>query len=91
MPGIQKRKFKKELPRAEILEASKSECVVCMSAEPITALMPCAHLCVCAECGPKLPMCPICSLGFGLVAEVLFSRQEARESRLPGVSGYEPA
>ena len=28
--------------------------------EPVTALMPCGHLCVCEECGSALSTCPIC-------------------------------
>ena len=58
MSEIQKRL--QEAFAAEMLEASKSECVVCMSAEPVTALMPCGHLCVCEECGSTLSTCPIC-------------------------------
>ena len=44
----------------ESLEAAKTECVVCLSAEPVMALMPCGHRCACAECGPMLETCPIC-------------------------------
>ena len=44
----------------EILEAAKTECVVCLTAEPVMALMPCGHRCACADCAPSLRMCPIC-------------------------------
>jgi len=44
----------------ESLEASKTECVVCMSAESVMALMPCGHRCACEECGPGLKTCPMC-------------------------------
>jgi len=42
------------------LEVSKTECVVCLSAEPVMALMPCGHRCACEGCGPSLRMCPMC-------------------------------
>ena len=44
----------------EILEEAKSECVVCLTAEPVMALMPCGHMCACADFAPSLRMCPIC-------------------------------
>jgi tRNA A-37 threonylcarbamoyl transferase component Bud32 len=44
----------------ESLGEAKSECVVCLSAEPVMALMPCGHRCACADCAPSLRMCPIC-------------------------------
>jgi len=44
----------------ESLEAAKTECVVCLSGEPVMALMPCGHRCACAECGPMLETCPLC-------------------------------
>ena len=44
----------------ESLEASKTECVVCLSAESVMALMPCGHRCACEGCGPGLKTCPMC-------------------------------
>jgi serine/threonine protein kinase len=44
----------------ETLEAAKTECVVCLTAEPVMALMPCGHRCACAQCAPSLRTCPIC-------------------------------
>ena len=44
----------------ECLETAKNECVVCLSGEPVMALMPCGHRCACAECGPMLETCPLC-------------------------------
>ena len=38
-------------------------CVVCLDMPSTHAMVPCGHLCVCAECHPKLPAqspCPIC-------------------------------
>jgi hypothetical protein len=43
----------------ESLEEAKTECVVCLIAEPVLALMPCGHRCACADCVPSLRMCPI--------------------------------
>jgi hypothetical protein len=44
----------------ESLETTKSECVVCLTAEPVMALMPCGHRCACVDCAPLLRTCPIC-------------------------------
>jgi hypothetical protein len=44
----------------ESFEAAKTECVVCLSAEPVMALMPCGHRCACADCAQSLSLCPIC-------------------------------
>lgn len=44
----------------EILVASKTECVICLDAVPVMALLPCGHLCACEDCGPMLKTCPIC-------------------------------
>jgi len=44
----------------ESLETSKTECVVCLSAEPVMALLPCGHRCACESCGLSLRTCPIC-------------------------------
>jgi tRNA A-37 threonylcarbamoyl transferase component Bud32 len=49
-----------EVFTTESLGEAKSECVVCLSAEPVMALMPCGHRCACADCAPSLRMCPIC-------------------------------
>jgi len=43
-----------------IARASKPECVVCLAKEPVIALMPCGHMCVCEDCGPMLRECPVC-------------------------------
>jgi hypothetical protein len=44
-----------------------STCVICLSDPPTQILMPCAHLCVCEDCGEKLGaerlakrLCPVC-------------------------------
>ena len=44
----------------ESFEAAKTECVVCLSTEPVMALMPCGHRCACADCAQSLSLCPIC-------------------------------
>ena len=44
----------------ETLEAAKTECVVCLTAGSLMALMPCGHRRACAYCAPSLRMCPIC-------------------------------
>ena len=35
-------------------------CVVCLDAPRAMVLFPCAHACLCAECGGALESCPIC-------------------------------
>jgi len=37
-----------------------SECVVCMEAQAVVALMPCGHRCVCEGCATVLRQCPMC-------------------------------
>jgi rubrerythrin len=41
-----------------------AECTVCMTERCSTALLPCGHVCVCAECGETLRQrrdpCPVC-------------------------------
>lgn len=41
------------------------ECLICLSEEKNTIIMPCGHLCVCTDCGKRLQAdkkfsCPIC-------------------------------
>lgn len=40
--------------------AESNECVICMSAEKNTAIIPCGHLATCSECVLNLRECPIC-------------------------------
>ncbi|EPY28406.1 hypothetical protein STCU_00043 [Strigomonas culicis] len=39
-------------------------CVICLTNEKDTAVMPCRHMCMCKECGEELlkhkPVCPVC-------------------------------
>ena len=37
-----------------------NECVVCMHAAAVMAMLDCGHLCACEKCAPGLSMCPIC-------------------------------
>ena len=37
-----------------------NECVVCLSAAAVMAMLDCGHLCACEKCAPDLSMCPIC-------------------------------
>ena len=45
-----------------MLEVSKTECVICLNAEPVMALFPCGHRCACEQCSSLLngEPCPIC-------------------------------
>ena len=40
--------------------AVKTECVVCMVKEPVMAVMPCGHLCLCEDCDSTVTICPVC-------------------------------
>jgi E3 ubiquitin-protein ligase MGRN1 len=44
--------------------AAAAECVICMSAERDTTVLPCRHMCLCRECALALKTrsntCPIC-------------------------------
>jgi len=47
------------------LDGWESElCVVCLTEERDTILLPCRHLCVCASCFDHLERCPVCRTGF---------------------------
>ena len=43
---------------------AEKECLVCLTEEKNTVIMPCGHMCVCLECGNGLVKakhtCPIC-------------------------------
>ena len=49
-------------------EDGMTECVVCMSDPRDTLVLPCRHMCLCAECGEELRVrsskCPICRTHF---------------------------
>ena len=42
----------------------EAECLICLTVSKDTLIMPCAHLCVCEDCGKQLVKakhtCPIC-------------------------------
>ena len=42
----------------------EAECLICLTVVKDTLIMPCAHLCVCEDCGKQLVKakhtCPIC-------------------------------
>lgn len=42
----------------------EAECLICLTVAKDTLIMPCAHLCVCEDCGKQLVKakhtCPIC-------------------------------
>ncbi|URD95211.1 hypothetical protein MUK42_30938 [Musa troglodytarum] len=39
----------------------RSACRSCREREPSVLLLPCRHLCLCAECGPAVAACPVCN------------------------------
>lgn len=45
-------------------ENPEKECLICLTEDKDTLIMPCAHLCVCENCGKELVKakhtCPIC-------------------------------
>jgi len=50
---------KKEMVRL-CLPRQGSECVICLQAEAMMALMPCGHLCLCEAPACMLKLCPLC-------------------------------
>jgi len=49
-------------PQTEPQTTLTRECVVCLSAPAVMALVPCGHQCACEQCSPILEgePCPIC-------------------------------
>jgi hypothetical protein len=45
---------------AQQTAADRNECVVCADEQRSTALVPCGHVCCCADCAADLHECPIC-------------------------------
>jgi hypothetical protein len=49
------------LPTFGVWEGEEAgDCSVCLTNPRDTILLPCRHVCVCAECRAQLPRCPIC-------------------------------
>ncbi|XP_065556583.1 E3 ubiquitin-protein ligase MGRN1-like isoform X4 [Artemia franciscana] len=69
----------------EDVEDNSSECVICMSEERDTLILPCRHLCLCSTCADSLRYqasnCPICRSPFRALLQL---------RALQKVSGYTP-
>ena len=56
------------------------ECLICLTEEKNTIVMPCGHLCVCKDCGKQLFdkkfTCPVCRGNIGSL--IPFSIKQAR-------------
>lgn len=54
-------------------QSESDPCIVCLSAEPTHAVLPCLHLCLCLSCstkfGPKMP-CPKCRVAITSVGKI---------------------
>ena len=50
----------KDVAVSHIQPRQGSECVICLHAEAVMALMPCRHLCVCESPACMLQQCPVC-------------------------------
>jgi len=59
--------------KAAVAEAG-AECVVCLEAPRTTAILPCRHLCLCADCATQLcasaNRCPVCRGDVGSLLSV---------------------
>ena len=53
----QKRELQKE---RDATKWSATECVICMDSSIDAILWPCAHACVCHDCGARVKACPMC-------------------------------
>mmetsp|Transcript_22187 Transcript_22187/g.32659 ORF Transcript_22187/g.32659 Transcript_22187/m.32659 type:complete len:154 (-) Transcript_22187:540-1001(-) len=63
--ALQCASLEKEKEARRIIEEEEEDkrcCVICQTEPKTILLMPCRHLCVCAECGrrPELDRCPLC-------------------------------
>ena len=47
-------------PRAASGGDADGECVVCLERQAQVAVIPCGHVCLCAECAQQQGLCPIC-------------------------------
>ena len=58
-----------------------AECVICMTEQRDTTIMPCRHMCLCAECAEDLRMrsntCPICRTPAQSYLQIKVSEQRA--------------
>ncbi|PKA57032.1 hypothetical protein AXF42_Ash002336 [Apostasia shenzhenica] len=50
---------------AAAVEAPKRVCRRCWEREAAVLLLPCRHLCLCADCGPAASSCPVCECSKG--------------------------
>jgi len=57
-----------------------SECVICLRAEAVMALMPCRHLCVCESPACMLHQCPMCRAPVVEVRRIYGSRTQSNLS-----------
>lgn len=57
------------------------ECVICMSEERDTMLLPCRHMCLCSSCAQSLryqsSSCPICRCPFKAALNIRFTRRSS--------------
>lgn len=70
-------------------ENNSFECVICMSEERDTMLLPCRHLCLCSSCAQSLryqaSSCPICRCPFKAALNLRISRfNQKKEARKRG-------
>lgn len=42
------------------MDESDAECIICLTEIRDTILLPCKHVCVCADCHKGISKCPIC-------------------------------
>lgn len=59
-------------------EAESSECVICLTDQRDTVLLPCRHLCCCQACFPHLDKCPVCRAPFD--SHVVFEHKSDDEA-----------
>jgi len=52
--------FKKEKKKRKMAKIDAQLCVVCTLQPRSVAILPCGHMCMCAECGPHVDRCPLC-------------------------------
>lgn len=73
--------------RSLVSEANTFECVICMSEERDTMLLPCRHLCLCSTCAQSLRYqansCPICRCPFKAALNLRPMSQRMKSQETP--------
>lgn len=81
--GMEQNKSQSTVAPAE--DGDGRECVICMSNERDTTVLPCRHMCMCQECAAALKTqtnkCPICRMEIESLLHIKIQRKGASKAR----------